>query len=91
VDDKQVLDILETIVAAYPNFELSDKRFYVWQKHLSDMPYEKVMARLETHIEEKTMPPNIAEVAVKPPPKNEFAEKAKRWEEEVRAERARKP
>jgi len=81
---------LETIVAAYPSFELTKKRVEVWSKHLECMPYEPVMARLEKHIEEKTMPPSIAEISVKEPEKNEFLDKVKRWKEQVRAERDRK-
>jgi len=85
--EQEVKYILSRIAAAYPRFEITENIVEVWVEHLSEMPFEPVKRRLKNHIIEHAFPPSIAEIAVKPKPKNEFFEKIKKWEEEARASR----
>lgn len=85
---EQAMDILERIAGAYSNFEIYDKRIEVWCDQLEKMPYEPVKHKLKDYTGANNFPPTIADIAVFPPPKNEFLEKVRRWEAE--AERDRK-
>lgn len=83
-----MLDILETIAESYSNFDLTKKKAEVWSEFLSDMPYEKVKSKLHDHIRTSKFPPTIAEISAEERPKNEFLEKARQWEEQVKEEKA---
>ncbi|WP_180994429.1 replicative helicase loader/inhibitor [Bacillus sp. Marseille-P3661] len=89
----QCYDIIETIAGAYPMFDISSrigqKRINVWIQHLSKMPYERVMKKLEMHISDYRFPPVIADIAVEMPKENTFLIQLKQWEEQVREERER--
>lgn len=85
----QAKEILLTIAAAYPKFNLTDNklRVNVWVENLLSMPFEAVKQRLNGHVLNNPFPPSIAEIAVKPKTNNDFLSKQRQWEEEVRAER----
>lgn len=88
MNKSQVLSILETIAESYSNFDLTKKKAEVWSEFLSDMPYEKVKSKLHDHIRTSKFPPTIAEISAEERPKNEFLEKARQWEEQVKEEKA---
>lgn len=75
----QAVTILEYISAAYPRFEITEKRVEIWVEQLANMPYEKVLARLKQHIKEKPFPPSVAEISVYVSPKNEFLNQHEQW------------
>jgi hypothetical protein len=82
--EDQAIDILERIGSVYPNFDLYEKRILVWRDQLKDMPYERVLFRLNKHISREKFPPTVADIADYGPPKNEFLEKVKEWEKDSR-------
>lgn len=83
----EAMKILETITAAYPTFELTEKRIELWGAFLDDMDYEPVLHRLKDYIADKRFPPTISEIAVKPPVKNGHLEQVRRWEREAKRDR----
>ncbi|MGJ5835918.1 MULTISPECIES: replicative helicase loader/inhibitor [Bacillus] len=82
--EEQAMIILTRIAAAYPRFELSTdeigkERIKIWLEHLTALPYEQVLKKINQHIAEKRFPPVIAEIQVNQPEKNEFLEKQEEW------------
>ncbi|WP_144527266.1 replicative helicase loader/inhibitor [Bacillus pumilus] len=85
----QAMAILTRIAAAYPRFELSTdaigkERIRLWIEHLTALPYEPVLKKIDQHIAEKRFPPAIAEIQVHQQEKNEFLEKQKEWEKNAK-------
>ncbi|EKF34341.1 replicative helicase loader/inhibitor [Bacillus xiamenensis] len=85
----QAMAILTRIAAAYPRFELSTdaigkERIRLWLEHLTALPYEPVLKKIDQHIAEKRFPPAIAEIQVHQPEKNEFLEQQKEWEKNAK-------
>ncbi|MGD6976105.1 replicative helicase loader/inhibitor [Bacillus altitudinis] len=85
----QAMAILTRIAAAYPRFELSTdaigkERIRLWLEHLTALPYEPVLKKIDQHISEKRFPPVIAEIQVHQQEKNEFLEKQKEWEKNAK-------
>ncbi|KIL23758.1 MULTISPECIES: replicative helicase loader/inhibitor [Bacillus] len=85
----QAMAILTRIAAAYPRFELSTdaigkERIRLWLEHLTALPYEPVLKKIDQHIAEKRFPPVIAEIQVHQQEKNEFLEKQKEWEKNAK-------
>ncbi|MBU8728224.1 replicative helicase loader/inhibitor [Bacillus pumilus] len=85
----QAMAILTRIAAAYPRFELSTdaigkERIRLWLEHLTALPYEPVLKKIDQHIAEKRFPPAIAEIQVHQQEKNEFLEKQKEWEKNAK-------
>ncbi|MEC1551557.1 replicative helicase loader/inhibitor [Bacillus haynesii] len=80
----QAMEILQRIAAAYTKFDLTGdvgkKRIELWIDHLSKLPYEPVLAKVDEHILNNRFPPSIAEIKVRQPEKNEFLAKQKEWE-----------
>ena len=87
MNQDEITDIMERIASAYPNFELYDKRIEVWGEQLKNMPYLPVKHKLDDYMGAEKFPPTIADIAVFPPPKNEFLEKVKQWEAEAERDR----
>ncbi|MCY7570978.1 MULTISPECIES: replicative helicase loader/inhibitor [Bacillus] len=87
--EEQAMIILTRIAAAYPRFELSTdeigkERIKLWLEHLTALPYEPVLKKINQHIAEKRFPPAIAEIQVHQQEKNEFLEKQKEWEKNAK-------
>ncbi|CAL8900219.1 replicative helicase loader/inhibitor [Bacillus pumilus] len=85
----QAMAILTRIAAAYPRFELSTdaigkERIRLWLEHLTALPYEPVLKKIDQHIAEKRFPPVIAEIQVHQPEPNDFIEKQKEWEKNAK-------
>ncbi|MDX5484883.1 replicative helicase loader/inhibitor [Bacillus pumilus] len=85
----QAMAILTRIAAAYPRFELSTdeigkERIRLWLEHLTALPYEPVLKKIDQHIAEKRFPPVIAEIQVHQQEKNEFLEKQREWEKNAK-------
>ncbi|MBB6449836.1 hypothetical protein HNR44_001814 [Geomicrobium halophilum] len=79
----QALDILESISAVYPRFELSEKKVKIIMPALLKMDYEGVMANVERHVTKNPFPPTIADIAAYPVQTNENVEKWREWELEA--------
>ncbi|AXF56835.1 MULTISPECIES: replicative helicase loader/inhibitor [Bacillaceae] len=77
------IDILESIAAVYPRFELSEKKIKIIMPALLKMDYEGVMDNVERHVTKNPFPPTIAEIASYPAQKNENLEKWQEWELEA--------
>lgn len=90
MDKGEAVDILETIQAAYPKFEMEEKTLRLWVKLLEKKDYQLSMNKLEQHIFKSVFPPTIADIAAEANQPNEFLEKTKQWEADVIAERNRK-
>jgi hypothetical protein len=82
----EAMDILETISAAYPHFDLTgsvgEKRISLWLTKLEKMPYTGVKKRLEEHLGKSHFPPSIAEISVSPPSRNQYLEQHRQWVQE---------
>ncbi|MBY0597723.1 replicative helicase loader/inhibitor [Bacillus bingmayongensis] len=87
MEKKEVVSLLRYIVAAYPNFELTDERIQVWIDLLEDSSYSKTMEKLKQHCKTKKFPPSVAEILVNETPKNLQMNKLKEWEEVARRDR----
>lgn len=86
---QQSQDIILRIAGSYTQFEttgeIGKKRIEMWTSHLKDMPYERVLERLNQHIRENRFPPTIAEIAYYPPGKNQVLQDMEEWEKEAQA------
>lgn len=59
---EQVQKLLDIIVDAYPQFELSPGRIDLYKKMLSDLDVEALAAAVKQHIATSKFPPTIAEL-----------------------------
>ncbi|MBD3861330.1 hypothetical protein IEE86_16520 [Bacillus sp. 28A-2] len=87
--EEQAMSILTRIAAAYPRFELTTdtvgkERIRLWLEHLTALPYEPVLKKIDQHIAEKRFPPAIAEIQVHQPESNDFIEQQKEWEKHAK-------
>lgn len=87
MESKEVINILRYIVAAYPNFELTDERIKVWIDLMKDGSYEKTMDKLKQHCKTIKFPPSVAEIVVNEMPVNKQMNKLKEWEEVARRDK----
>lgn len=54
--------LLERIIMAYPNFELTTERIQFWREFLEDVPFEAAYKQLNLYIKANRFPPTIADI-----------------------------
>jgi hypothetical protein len=60
----EVMKLLVLIESVYSSCTFKDETVQQWFQICADMDYEKVLARLKTHIRKSPFPPAIGEIAV---------------------------
>jgi hypothetical protein len=60
----EVIKLLVLIESVYSKCSLKDETVLQWFQLCSEMDYEKVFARLKTHLRKSPFPPVIGEIAV---------------------------
>ncbi|MDF2856999.1 MAG: hypothetical protein K0Q87_2850 [Neobacillus sp.] len=60
----EVIKLLVLIESVYSKCSLKDETVLQWFQICSEMDYEKVFARLKTHLRKSPFPPTLGEIAV---------------------------
>jgi hypothetical protein len=60
----EVMKLLVLIESVYSNCSIKDETVLQWFQLCAEMDYEKILARLKTHIRKSPFPPRIGEIAV---------------------------
>lgn len=90
---EEVVKLLILIESVYPNCIFKDATVQQWFQFCTEMDYEKVMAKVKSHIRKSPFPPAIADIAVFPFEENVFPITLQEWMKkgQERIERERKP
>jgi len=75
----EAVKLLILIESVYSNFVFKDETVQQWFQFCSQMDYEKVMAKLKSHIRKSPYPPAIADIAVFPFEENDFPATLQKW------------
>jgi len=62
VTKKEVGELMKTVVAAYPNFEITPERVNLWVYMLGDIDNERAKVNLMRHIKLSKYIPTIADI-----------------------------
>ena len=76
---EEVIQLLVLIESVYSNFIVKDDTILYWFEFCSEMDFEKVMAKVKTHIRKSPFPPSIADIAVFNHEQSDFQETLQKW------------
>ncbi|WP_277680081.1 replicative helicase loader/inhibitor [Gracilibacillus dipsosauri] len=79
----EAIDVLESIAALYPNFEMTERKGNLLIPVLMKMDYQGVLKQLSDYAASNPFPPTIAAIAAYPPEGNPYLARMKRWKEEA--------
>jgi hypothetical protein len=82
---EEAIDVLETIRAVYPKFDISKKKATLLIPQLEKMDYAGVINKLSAFIAAYPYAPTIAEIAVYPKEQNAYLKEMEVWEKEAAA------
>ncbi|WP_342433455.1 replicative helicase loader/inhibitor [Neobacillus sp. FSL H8-0543] len=75
----EVMKLLVLIESVYSHCTFKDETVQQWFQFCSEMDYEKVLARLKSHIRKSPFPPVIGEIAVFEFEENHFPATLQEW------------
>jgi len=76
---EEVVKLLILIESVYSHCIFKDETVQQWFQYCSEMDYEKVMAKLKSHLRKSPFPPAIADIAVFPYEENDFPTTLQEW------------
>ncbi|SHM75893.1 replicative helicase loader/inhibitor [Gracilibacillus kekensis] len=79
----EAIDVLESIAALYPNFEMTERKGNLLIPVLMKMDYQGLLKQLSDYAASNPFPPTIAAIADYPPEDNVYLTRMKRWKEEA--------
>ncbi|MDL4842503.1 hypothetical protein [Aquibacillus rhizosphaerae] len=80
---EEAFDVLQTIAAFYPNFQLTTDRAKALIQPLVRMNYDGVMDKLTNYALDHSFPPTLADIAVRLPEENKHLGLQKKWQLEA--------
>lgn len=82
----EAVDIIDTIIDLYPQFESewTKRKSEIWVSGLMKMDFAKVMHNLEKHVAESRFPPKLAEIAGYPREDSQTLARIQAYEEKAK-------
>ena len=79
----QVVELFKFLKSIYPSFDVNTEKIDAWAIAMTDMDYERVMARVKEYVKENKFPPTVAEIAAYAPEPNTTLQQMEQWRKEA--------
>ena len=79
----QVVELFKFLKSIYPSFDVNTEKIDAWVAAMTDMDYERVMARVKEYVKENKFPPTVAEIAAYAPEPNTTLQQMEQWRREA--------
>ncbi|WP_079528053.1 hypothetical protein [Halobacillus hunanensis] len=84
MDQREALEVLETMSELYPNkIEITERVADMLIPELMEMDFTGVRKKLSAFAARNVFPPTLSEIAVYPPEENTYLDKMRQWEQEA--------
>lgn len=78
---QELLEIMVAITNFYEKFRVTEEKIEQWYPYMKEIEANDVKKKLRQYAIQNKFPPTISDLLVFAPPKNEFINKVKSWEE----------
>lgn len=77
----ELLEIMITVTQFFEKFNFTEEKIEEWYPYMKDLNADDVKEKLALYVKKNKYPPTLSDLLIFTPPKNEFINKVKKWEE----------